>query len=260
MNLRINSCGIHDCPPEWEWITSACGFADYDVWAVFRGKGSIAPQTPGASPIYLREGSALLLTPGVQYIARHDPQHPLFVVNIHFDFLSAQGEIIHPLPMLVKSVEKPDFLKTLLIRTVTLFSSNQAELACDFLSAALAEYKISDDSFSAEAGGGWLNMIQTMTAEIGTAKKAPSLFEYAVRFGYTERYVGRMFRTVTGVSYSEYINNIRISKAKDMLLNTEAPIRQIAEETGFFDACYFSKVFSQTVGMPPSLFRSRRVP
>ena len=37
--LKVNSCGISDCRPEWHWDIN--GFNDYDLWTVFRGKGKL---------------------------------------------------------------------------------------------------------------------------------------------------------------------------------------------------------------------------
>ena len=38
-SYKINLCGLNDCSPEWHWETD--GFGDYDLWAVFRGSGTL---------------------------------------------------------------------------------------------------------------------------------------------------------------------------------------------------------------------------
>ena len=93
MQLKINSCGVSDCAPEWEWTTAPHGFGDYDLWAVFRGIGTIIAHTEKEPPAeyHLQEGACLLLAPNTVYTAYHEPSCPLLVINVHFDFLNDNG-------------------------------------------------------------------------------------------------------------------------------------------------------------------------
>lgn len=65
----------------------------------------------------------------------------------------------------------------------------------------------------------------------------------------------RKLIALTGQPASHFIRTFRLSKAKDLLLNTSKPVSEIAYETGFSDANYFSRVFSQEYGKPPSELR-----
>ena len=258
MKLRINSCGINDCSPQWSWTTPSQGFPDYDVWAVFRGNGIISPMISENTQYNLSDGTALLLAPNIQYIAKHDPNNPLFVINIHFDFIDENGQILFPCGILAKYISDVSFLKTLLTRAVTLFYSNQQELAASYLATALSEYAISEDLNTHTDKGGWHRIISEITSKIDTASKPPSLSELAALYGYSERYIGKMFTKLNGVTFSEYIKNARISKAKSLLRNTTIPISEIALETGFYDACHFSKNFREIVGISPFSYRNNR--
>ena len=256
MKLKINSCGISDCPPSWHWITPPCGFSDYDLWTVFRGRGKITPQIEeDKKEFVLHEGNALLLAPNIQYKAEHEVNHPLLVINVHFDFLDDNGTPIYPQALSAKSIVDLEFMKSLLTRTVTLFNSNREKEAGAYLSAALAEYEAAEDLASPESDSIWTHIIHEISAEIDSAKNAPSLSEFAARYGYSERYVGKMFAKLRGISFSDYIRNSRISKAKTLLRHTDAPISVIAEETGFYDACHFTKAFRATVGTSPLAYR-----
>ncbi len=255
MKLKINSCGISDCPPSWHWITAPCGFPDYDLWTVFRGRGKIAPQTEENAEFHIHEGAALLLTPNTQYQARHEPNYPILTINVHFDFLDDNGVPVYPKNFSARSIADLDFMKSLLTRTVTLFNSNREEDACLYLAAALAEFDAADELTATESDSFWTHIIHEISAEIDAAKKIPSLAEFADRYGYSERYVGKMFVKLQGISFSEYTRNSRISKAKTLLRHTDAPISVIAEETGFYDACHFTKTFRVAVGMSPLAYR-----
>ena len=68
-------------------------------------------------------------------------------------------------------------------------------------------------------------------------------------------YLAHLFRTVTGTTVIEYRNELRLTKAKLMLIHTDAPIGQIAADTGFSSASYFTEVFSRSEKIPPSEYR-----
>ncbi len=59
------------------------------------------------------------------------------------------------------------------------------------------------------------------------------------------------------MSPSDYLNRLRIERAKALLLeNMFLTVREIAEITGYADQLYFSKVFKKETGMTPSDFRA----
>lgn len=69
---------------------------------------------------------------------------------------------------------------------------------------------------------------------------------------YSRNYFGQLFKQETGMSVNEYINQVRVQKAKELLLSGEYRIGQIAEKVGFSDQQYFSRVFKKIVGCMPS--------
>lgn len=255
MKLKIHSCGVSDCPPSWNWITASSGFADYDLWTVFRGRGKLISQTEEQTEFHIHEGASLLLSPNIRYKAFHEPNYPLLVINVHFDFLDDNGTPIYPKTLSAKSIDDSEFMRSLLMRTVTLFNSNREHDACTYLAAALTEFEMSEDLTSPESDSVWTHIVHEISTEIDSAKKIPSLAEFAGRYGYSERYVGKMFAKLSGISFSDYTRNSRISKAKTLLRHTDAPISVIAEETGFYDACHFTKAFRAAVGISPLAYR-----
>ncbi|MFR7900861.1 MAG: helix-turn-helix domain-containing protein [Ruminococcus sp.] len=66
-----------------------------------------------------------------------------------------------------------------------------------------------------------------------------------------------MVKKETGLSFSEYVMNYRITLAKMLLQATERNIQEIAGMTGFNSASYFSKIFKQETGISPAVFRAR---
>ena len=69
-------------------------------------------------------------------------------------------------------------------------------------------------------------------------------------------YLITYFHKATGMSPIEYVNNIRIDKAKLLIQrNPEIPISELAEAIGFGDASYFSRIFKKKVGFTPSEYK-----
>lgn len=58
-----------------------------------------------------------------------------------------------------------------------------------------------------------------------------------------------------GVTLGDYISKVRIDKAKDLLRVQELPLSQIAQEVGFSDQSYFTKVFKKVEGCTPRAYR-----
>jgi len=69
------------------------------------------------------------------------------------------------------------------------------------------------------------------------------------------RNLSRLFRQETGITIIEQLNEIRISKARKLLLTTDMPVSKIAEETGFLNVYYFSTAFKKYAFMSPKQFR-----
>ena len=62
-------------------------------------------------------------------------------------------------------------------------------------------------------------------------------------------------KQVTGMSPQEYLIEIRMRRASDLLGRSNDPIQSIAAECGYDDALAFSKVFKSKFGVNPSEYR-----
>lgn len=68
-------------------------------------------------------------------------------------------------------------------------------------------------------------------------------------------YLSHLFATETGTSLKLYINEQRIMHAKDLLLEPELNISEVARATGYADPAYFSRVFRKQAGCSPRQYR-----
>ena len=81
--------------------------------------------------------------------------------------------------------------------------------------------------------------------------------EIGAIFGYHPFYVSRMLKEKKGITMRQYIINYRLKAAMRMLELTKKSIAEIAEETGFTDASYFTKTFRATYGVTPKEWRNQ---
>ncbi|WP_026264024.1 helix-turn-helix domain-containing protein [Paenibacillus terrigena] len=72
---------------------------------------------------------------------------------------------------------------------------------------------------------------------------------------YSPFHFTRIFKQRLGLTPQHFISSLRLQKAKDLLLTTPFPIREIAEEIGQQSLGTFTTRFTQRVGMTPSVFR-----
>ena len=74
---------------------------------------------------------------------------------------------------------------------------------------------------------------------------------------YSRSYFSRSFKKETEMSIPEYINYVRIQRAKFLLSNTDLYINEISKTVGFSDPFYFSKCFKKFTGCSPSEYIER---
>ncbi|KGR85857.1 helix-turn-helix domain-containing protein [Lysinibacillus odysseyi] len=80
--------------------------------------------------------------------------------------------------------------------------------------------------------------------------------ELARKFGMERRRFSQSFEKLTGLTPIQYLTEYRLGKAKELLRTSSFPMAKIAEQTGYLDSFYFSRVFKKHFGMPPSTYRS----
>ena len=85
--------------------------------------------------------------------------------------------------------------------------------------------------------------------------EAVTLSSLAKTVGVHPSYLSALFPQVTGLTFREYLNRIRIERALYLLTNTDYPIMDIAISCGFNDQSYFTKVFKKQTGLTPRQFR-----
>ncbi len=84
-----------------------------------------------------------------------------------------------------------------------------------------------------------------------------SLISVANHVNMSSAYFSTVFSQTTGRSFINYLTELRIDKAKDLLINTNMKLSDIALEVGYSEPNYFSHVFRKSEGITPKEFRMR---
>lgn len=86
-----------------------------------------------------------------------------------------------------------------------------------------------------------------------------SLSEVAHLVGMNKDYFSSLFKKDTGYGFVDYVNNMRIQKAKELLTTTNKKVYEVGMEVGFQDESYFSRVFKKSVGVRPREYKNREI-
>lgn len=70
-------------------------------------------------------------------------------------------------------------------------------------------------------------------------------------------YFSSCFKDIVGTSFVDYVRSRKIMKAEELLLQTTKPIYWIADQLGFQDEKYFSKLFREQIGRTPTEYREQ---
>ncbi len=71
-------------------------------------------------------------------------------------------------------------------------------------------------------------------------------------------HLSHMFKQKTGYSVKQYLLRRRLGETQIRLAMTQDSVQTIAEESGFEDASYFSRIFAKHVGLTPTEYRKYR--
>lgn len=82
-----------------------------------------------------------------------------------------------------------------------------------------------------------------------------SLDELAKHAGYSKYHFCRLFKAQTGRSPWQVVLERKVERARELLLSTRLPIREIAKSLGFDNADYFARLFARHTGVTPRAYR-----
>lgn len=88
-------------------------------------------------------------------------------------------------------------------------------------------------------------------------KNNMKLGEVADFVGMSESYFSRYFKRVIGEGFSEYLNKVRIEKAKELLRERKVTMQEAAEAVGYSNSAYFTQIFKSIEGLSPKSYQKQ---
>ena len=90
-------------------------------------------------------------------------------------------------------------------------------------------------------------------------KRGVTLDMAAAYVGMSASYFSKFFKKYMGVNFITYVTDRKIEAAKDMLVNTDRPVVNIAYDLSYSETNYFSKTFKKKVGVTPTEYREQHL-
>lgn len=166
---------------------------------------------------------------------------------------------IHMIPL---SFGEQSFVETLLSSMVNEYKAESPGFR-DFLKAAMVQLLLITTrhaSSSQDAGEGDVSPThKTVSAAAAYINNNYSddvtLESISERFFISPCYFSRTFKKFTGLSFTEYLNGVRIKEAQRLLATTDEPIGEIGFTVGYKNSTHFGRSFKAIVGMTPAQYR-----
>lgn len=102
----------------------------------------------------------------------------------------------------------------------------------------------------------WI-IYEEITNYIGEKYADITIKELVQRFHFNEDYYNRLLKEKTGMTYSEYVQNLRLVHAEKLLKSTTMTVDEIANQIGYHNKGYFYKIFVERFKMTPSKYRKQ---
>lgn len=254
--LRLCYCGTEDCEPGWRFGPYVR--ENYVIHVVTGGRGRYKT----ASGEYgLSGGSMFVIYPGEETVYQADEEDPWSYMWIGFNGREAEN-VIREIGFLrerpVIEIEKTEGLAAALERILEArhltFAAAMKRTAAfyDFL-ALLMEQSRRDGIFKDDPEDRYVSRAVEIIA--ASYMDRVRISEVADVLGINRSYLSSIFKRKMHMSPQEFLINMRLEKAAQMLRETQDQIGSIAATVGYTDALAFSKAFKQKYSESPSDFR-----
>lgn len=220
----------------------------------------------------LQMGDIIIVASNVPHYTTQPEDLQTGIINLQFDknlIMSEMGDLKYSFPFLnakdffvIKNTSETQFFCKILQDIYSEFSKKQMgyktvvkSQLCSFITFMIRLY-----GFYSE------NQTKTITQKnIETVIKyidenysqKITLEDLSKKAGYSYNFFCKFFKENIGTHFIDYLNNVRIKNAKNLLLTTDDAITDICLKTGFSSLSYFNRVFKNINGITPSEYRKK---
>ena len=118
---------------------------------------------------------------------------------------------------------------------------------------SLYEKRVSEEQESEEQEERAINSITRYLQE--HLAEEISLAVLSEEFHLHPQYISQLFKNEIGVGFLAYLTNVRMERAKKLLLSSPLSVAEVAEKSGYSDYRVFTKTFKKSEGITPSQYR-----
>jgi len=246
---KIDYFVYRKCTPNWRlttWFVSG-----YDITYVIEGK---ARYTIDGKNYELGTGDLLYLTEGTRKEAITFSNNLMHCFAVNFSQFSPVSKgALPPFPILNHIGRRKDIIDLFKELSVSWLEQQCGYIMKTRALLTLILHRLSEIlvfNINSTPGDYRINrVIQTITQHYSDKLTVKELAEQ-VRLD--EVYFGHLFKKETGMTVHQYINQIRIKNAENLLQDSNSKIYEVAEQCGFSDVVHFYKAFKSLRGFPPS--------
>ncbi len=267
-NVRVISAAMY------ETFGKAKEVVSYPARLIYMHSGGVVANVFGEKKRTLSPGNLLYIPSGVKYKIKGE-YFKAVVINFTFgESILNEAEERPMLPDAFDEAKKTPLPKPF---DKVIFIEDMLADATDF--EKIANLYVSCEGLYKEKANAALELLLLKLAETASDDALPSRMvealdsyirenmsdeisntEIGAIFGYHPFYVSRMLKDKKGMTMRQYVIKHRLNLAISMLLYTDKTINEIAEETGFTDASYFTKTFKSYFNMTPKEYRNNNKP
>ena len=251
--IQVNRAGIAMQTPSDFLITRDDTYPYSMIHCVLHGQGSVS--TRGHThAVHARQ--AFVLTSNEGHMYSSDPRDPMGVVWVEYAGGNSAQLTSHILDLGGPVYDGPVFTDVVNLLTSILYQPRQNGPAISLLlyNTLITLCKQVD----VEASGRPVNheILKYIDENIDHRL---TLTEISQVFGYHPAYFSSLFSRMTGVTFSKYVMNRKISHACYLLETTGWSVERIAQELGFCDISHFIQRFKHLKGVTPMAYRAGSV-
>lgn len=200
----------------------------------------------------LKEGTLFFFFSGVPYEIEGDE-------NFRYTYVSFMGANVPEfLAEMGITVENSVFqgyshLKELWLSSIVRVNNVNANILTESVLLNTLSY-IANNKEKTEPNKNSENLLSVIVDYVDThyREKELSLKKVAKIFAYTEKYLSHFFKSKMGTGFNEYVNNLRLQNALNLIDEGNKSVTEIASKCGFSDPLYFSKCFKRKMGKSPT--------
>lgn len=283
-NYNINKLKITEINPyvrfinllqcESNFSTGPRKIYDNQLLYIHKGKGMLEIEN---KEYIAFPGDIFFYKPGTTHNMIADPEEPFLLTGIHFDFTQNHKDKKHPIGPLSLEEYNPELItektefhnfcgfpaklhllsqfksKETFIKIIEEFK-NQKIYSQELINSLFHSWLIKIIRYITTNKAGKINnsinnIIQYLRENYNQEITNKGLADI---FNYHPAYISELLQKHTGMPVRQYLINIRIRKAIDLLLFSDKNITQIAREVGYSNIHYFSRLFKSKTGFPPS--------